>query len=421
MQFNKRTTGLLLIAVLALLLFFSKTIYTYNLPEVTGTRPFRGSLDKLELSSGTADYGDLETIYAAVSGIVGTVAVKEGDRVGKGQELFRMEYKAESVERKLQELENNMEKLRIDIRNTQLKLERIDKALRGTESVEQDAAVRDEPNLIGLEIMKARNALADAEFALEYGGISKNDLLAARTNVQSLLLKYEAERIDLQFSLDMKNTDMQNLMIEAKSSLGMLSDFRTYAAITAPVDGIVQSLNVKKGMYIGENVPMVSIGAGNTFTIDCTVSTDNNFITPGDTCRLYNASREVTGVVSRVQPSTGGKAVRVSVVSDGISAGESFEVQFEKQSAALFTMVPNGALNQDNDGYFLYQIKRTKGIMGEEYYIERLNVYIGDSDYQNTVVIKGISFFEPIVLLGNKPLAAGDRIFLKNAGDFFEN
>jgi hypothetical protein len=174
-------------------------------------------------------------------------------------------------------------------------------------------------------------------------------------------------------------------------------------------------------MYISENTPLISIGAGNTFTIDCTVSEDNNFITPGDTCRLYNASHEAAGVVSRVWPSAGGKTVRVSVVSDVITAGESFEVQFEKQSAALFTLIPNGALNQDNDGYFLYQIKRTKGILGEEYYVERLNVYIGDSDYQHTVIIKGISFFEPIVLIGSKPLAAGDRIFLKNAGDFFEN
>jgi hypothetical protein len=326
------------------------------------------------------------------------------------------------VERKLQELENNMEKLRIDIRNTQLKLDRIDKALKSTETVEQEAVVPEyEPSLIGLEITKARKALLDAEFYFENGSISKNDLLAAQNNVQSLLLKYEAERIDLQFSLDTKHTDMQNLMIETESSLSMLSDFRTYAVITAPMDGIVQSLNVKKGLYINENAPMVSIGAGNTFTIDCTVSADNTFITSGDTCRLYNASHEAVGVVSRVQSSTGGKTVRVSVGSDEISAGESFEVQFEKQSAALFTVVPNGALNQDNDGYFLYQIKRSKGIMGEEYYLERLNVYIGDSDYRNTVIIKGISFFEPIVLLADKPLADRDRVFLKNAGDFFEN
>jgi hypothetical protein len=160
---------------------------------------------------------------------------------------------------------------------------------------------------------------------------------------------------------------------------------------------------------------------GNTFTVECTVSAETNFITPGDRCYLYNASREAAGVVSRVRPSPGGKVVRITVVSDEISAGESFEIQFEKQGAAQFTLAPNGALNQDNDGYFLYQIKRSKGLMGEEYYLERLTVYIGDSDYQNTAIIKGVSFFEPIVLISDKPLAAGDRIFLKNAGDFFEN
>jgi multidrug efflux pump subunit AcrA (membrane-fusion protein) len=418
-KITKRSTGVFFIAVIILLIFFSKTIYTYNLPEVTGTKPFRGSLDKLELSSGAADYGELETIYAAVGGIAGTVSVREGDRVVTGQELFRMEYKAESVERKLRELENNMEKLRIDIMNTRLKLDRIDTALKG--SAAEEAVVPEyEPNLIGLEIAKAKKALLDAEFFFEYGGISENDLLSAQSNVQSLLLKYEAERVDLQFSLDMKNTDMKNLMIEAESSMSILSDFRAYTIITAPADGIVQTLNVQKGMYTGENAPMISIGTGNTFTVDCTVSEDSDFIIPGDSCRLYNASHEVKGVVSRVRPSAGGRTVRVSLVSDVISAGERFTVQFEKQSAALFTLIPNGALNQDNDGYFLYQIKRGKGVMGEEYSVERLNVYIGDSDYQNTVIIKGVSFFEPVVLFSDKPLAAGDRIFLKNAGDFFE-
>jgi hypothetical protein len=180
-------------------------------------------------------------------------------------------------------------------------------------------------------------------------------------------------------------------------------------------------MNVKRGMYLSENTPMISIGAGNSFIVDCIVSEDNNFIIPGDTCNLYNASHEVTGVVSRVQPSSSGKTIRISVTSDDINAGENFEIQFEKQSSALFTLIPNGALNQDNDGYFLYQIKRGKGIMGEEYFIDRLTVYIGDSDYQNTVIIKGINFFEPFVLLSNKPVTAGDRIFLKNAEDFFEN
>jgi hypothetical protein len=59
--------------------------------------------------------------------------------------------------------------------------------------------------------------------------------------------------------------------------------------------------------------------------------------------------------------------------------------------------------------------------MGEEYYLERLNIFIGDSDYQNTAVIRGIIFFEPIVLVSDKALSSGITVALKNPEDFFES
>ena len=59
--------------------------------------------------------------------------------------------------------------------------------------------------------------------------------------------------------------------------------------------------------------------------------------------------------------------------------------------------------------------------MGNEYYLERLNIFIGDSDHQNTQVVRGITFFEPIVLVSSKALSAGATVVLKNPEDFFES
>jgi len=108
-------------------------------------------------------------------------------------------------------------------------------------------------------------------------------------------------------------------------------------------------------------------------------------------------------------------------MSEEVSEGETFDITFEKISSSSFTLVANSAINQDNDGYFLYQIKRRRSIMGEEYYLERLNIFIGDSDRQNTAVLRGITFFEPVVLVSNKALDTGVTVSLKNPEDFFEN
>ena len=82
-------------------------------------------------------------------------------------------------------------------------------------------------------------------------------------------------------------------------------------------------------------------------------------------------------------------------------------------------LVPNGAVNMDSDGYFVYYIKKRRGILGDEYYADRITVYVGDSDNENTIITRGITFFEPMVLLADKPLSNGDTIKVKNEGDFF--
>jgi biotin carboxyl carrier protein len=394
---NKNIIGLICIILPGLLVFFSRTIYAYRLPEVRGVRPFRGFLNKMEISSGIADWAELETAYAVVGGTVEAVFVKEGDRVQQGQALFKMGFEEEAAERKLREIQNNIRKLQGDIAYTAAK-----------------------PGLTGADLDNARMALEEAELSYELGLKSRYALETARNNLDALYLKHEAEEKARQFDLEAKNIDLQNLLLQEESCRDTLEHYRTWSVITAPAAGVVAALNIKKGMYIPDKTPALSIGAEGEFTVECTVSPENNFVLPGDPCELGNSSHVLPGLVSRVKPSDRGKTVSVTVYSDEVRPGETFEVVFEKTSAAAAVLVPNAALNQDNSGYYLNCIKRRKGILGEEYYVQRLDIYIGDSDRANTAVIRGVDFFEPVVLRGIKPVVSGSAVFLLNPGDFFE-
>jgi hypothetical protein len=275
--------------------------------------------------------------------------------------------------------------------------------------------------LIILELKRARLVLQNTRFAFELGSQSRNDLINAENNLAALLYKYEAEADDLEHSLALKLMDLENLKISREAIAEVIRDYRNNAEVKAPATGVVLSLAAEKGKFFPENTLLVSIGVGREFIVECSISLDNNFVNPGDTCELSNASHVLKGTVWRVRPTAQGKTVSISVASEEVNDGETFEITFEKNSNASFTLVPSGAVNQDNDGHFLYQIKRRKGIMGEEYYLERLNIYIGDSDHQNTSVVRGVSFFEPIVLVSSKSLSAGVSVTLKNPEDFFEN
>ncbi|MDR2376710.1 MAG: HlyD family secretion protein [Treponema sp.] len=409
---GKKTTALLL-AVLGLLIFFSKTVYFYNLPEVSAAQPFRGVLNKLETAWGLASWAVEETLYAERSGVIGAVFVREGEEVRAGQILLTMNFDVDDAERNLQEIRNNIKKLTNDIDFTAARLETLTQALNGNGEAGSSAAT--------LELDRAERELWAAELSYSLGDKSGYDLEAARDAALALRLGYERECETLRFDLAAKTIDRENQMIREESCLALLQDYRTLSSICAGTPGIVVSLSAAKGMYIMENSPLISIGTGNEFTVDCVVSLENNFILPSDHCELSNTAHVLDGTVLTVKPGPQGKLVSIRVVSGEVSAGESFEVSFEKTAAALYTLVPNAAVNQDGNGYFLNRIKRRRGIMGEEYYVERLDVYIGDSDLNNTVITGGLTFFEPVVLRSDKPVAAGDTVSLVNPEDFFEN
>jgi multidrug efflux pump subunit AcrA (membrane-fusion protein) len=408
---KKTTAGGVILAVLCALIFFSKTIYTYNLPEVRGVKPFRGTLSKLEVTQGVASWTEAESLYAQTAGTIAGVLVREGQAVRQGEPLCTLSFDRAETERKLQETVNNREKLWADIQNTEAKLRELDAAL----------DFGDESSLIGIELAQAARALEDASLLFEFGSASQRDRTVAEEKLRTARLVYEQQRSDLRYTLQTRQLDLENLRLAEEGCRESLREYQENAVIAAPADGVVLSVKAEKGMFVPAHTFLVSIGMGNSFTLECPVPLSNNFILPGDSCTLSNSSHTLTGTVTRVASAAQGKTVRVSLTSDDITAGETFEVRFEKESPAVYTLVPNSALNQDNNGTFLYQIKRRDGMMGKEYYVERLDVYAGDSDSQNTAIVQGITFFEPLVLSSSAFLSPGDTVLLQNAEDFFEN
>lgn len=451
----KKIIGAVMLGILLLLIFFSKTIYGYNLPLVTATKPENGRLSKLEVSTGVAAWAEVETLYAAVGGKVDEVLVGEGDEVTAGQELYRLSFDRDETERKLREIQNSRSKLQNDIQSINLKLEKQNRYMRdlAAEDYEAEEVSTYDVTAVNIDIRKARDELKDLRERYEYGEVTELEVDRARYTLQGLYAKleelerklaeqqakaketvaeqeksrvsklqdYESDIAALQLDLNAKNIELNNLAIQEEPYRKALEEFDAYAVLVAPIDGTVVSLGAGKGESIRAEQLVAEIGAAGTFEVQCAVSLDNNFVITGDVVELSNSSRVVSGTVTKVAPTAQSKTVTVTVESSEITSGETFDVTFKKDSDTTYTLVPNGALNQDNDGYFLNQIKRRSGIMGQEYYLERLDVYIGDSDSKNTAITQGITFFEPILLVSDKPVTAGDVVSLSNEGDFFES
>jgi len=446
----KKIIGVVFLSVLLCLVFFSKTIYNHNLPVVTAVRPHNGRLNKTETSSGVASWTHVENLYAAVAGRVEEVLVSEGDTVAEGQELYRLSFDRDEAERKLKEIQNSRARIQLDIQNLNIRLSRQQRYQQDlvSQEYEEEHVSTYELDALLLDIRQAQRDLRElrdndandedlrrARSALQKLYLRQDDLerrLADQEkkagqsyedslkNQESKLLDYDDDIASLNLDLQAKNIELSNLALQEETYLKTLETFDMWAAVLSPADGAVVSLNVSKGESIRADQLIATVGTAGSFELECAVSLENNFVLPGDVAELSNSSHTVRGTVAALNPTAQNKLVTILIESGDITAGETFDVTFRKNSATTYTLIPNGALNQDNNGYFVNLVKRRGGIMGNEYYLERLDVYIGDSDSQNTAIVRGITFFEPIAQISDKPITEGDVITLANESDFFE-
>lgn len=375
---NKKMVGGVLLGLMFLLIFFSKTLYTYHLPEVTAVKPHNGKLSKVEVGYGTVQWAVVDSIYIPEEGKVGEIYVHEGEYVEAGQKLFAMEYDNDENEWKLQEIENNRKILQTELHGIENKLE------------------------VAGQYLNAAKTLHD------FDSISTMELNEARRDARSLHLELEEKRLELEklAILEEPYKKTQAIYLEM--------------VITAPSDGMLISSQIVKGEKVAKDSLAMTIGTGNEYILECPVSLTNNFVITGDNCSLSNSSHQVKGVITSVLPLEEQKIVRIRFTADQVTAGETFEVLFQKQSETNYILVPNAAVCQDGNGYYLKQLKRREGIMGKEYYLERIDIYIGDFDSNYTAIVSGVTFFEPVVLSSNKTAVTKDVVLLKNAGDFFE-
>ena len=357
-RINLKLLGTLLFVSLLVLTFVSKTIYSHNLPVVTAASPVNGKLEKKETVKGITEWGDELEVYADTGGFVEDIYAKEGDHVTKGQILMKLTLTEEALSDR-RDKNYELQQLETDIKNT-----------------EEDCS-----NLKKL---------------YEEGAIPRSDYEKQERSLQAL------------------NAKKQKLLLDTQST--STSDTQM---VYASEDSIITDITVHEGQKVNDGEKVAVCGLAQQFEINCNISLDNNFVLEGDDCKLVNSSHTLDGIVAKVTPEEEGKKVSVLIQSDDVKSGETFDVIFEKESAESRILVPNGALNRDSDGYFLYQVKQREGMLGKEFYVEKQRVYIGDNDLENTVIMDGVTFFEPIVLLCDKALAEGDTVILENEGDFF--
>ncbi|EMS69013.1 membrane-fusion protein [Ruminiclostridium cellobioparum subsp. termitidis CT1112] len=236
-------------------------------------------------------------------------------------------------------------------------------------------------------------------------------------------------------ALDEKNKPTQNLNIDIKSAeldiklqksrIDEIKDeLETANNIAAPDDGVITALNCQKGSTLDPSVPLytMSLPAGG-FRLKVAVdSTKANYLVTGDEVEIsINSLNEekVKGKIIAIttpavdKPGENNNLQKVIVIDlelKTLVGGEHADIYLKKETKNYEMLIPNEAVREERNDYYVFVIKESEGPLGKEYYIQKIKVFCEASDDSYTAVSGGLLFSDRVVFSSDKPLSEGDRV-----------
>ena len=324
---------------------------------------------------------------------------------------------------------------------------------------EETAAAQAKIDAADVKINNGTTRLADAEEALDNATVDynavKNTLAQAVTDATNayntsknkvqeytdLIKNKKASLEDTTYSLNKQLSDAKAKLEKIQSELGTVYDLSAlYNAvkdakkkvedlrekssgntIVAPVSGTVLSMNYVSGQEIpiGETVATIQIeGRGYTLAMEVT-SDQAKLVTVGDEADIVNSwwYTDVQARVKQIRPSKdnpqNGKQI-IFELSGDVTEGQSLSVSVGSRTASYDTVIPKSALNEDNNGKFVYKVVSKSAPFGNRYIAERVDVTVLAEDDTRCAVSGAFEGYDYVITTTSKPIADKDQIRLKD-------
>lgn len=361
--------------MMTILTFFSKTINNITLPRVEVTRPAAGALVKEIFGEGTVEAKFCWEEYAKSPLRVKEVLVGLGDQVSKGQPILILD---------IDDLKSAYLDERARLRELELSLAEAE-----MECVQKERDYRNVELLYELGAA-AKVALQDAEKALA-----------------------DAER--------KRDTILLNVEVQTRKLQDLAAQVGNDGVYVSPGSGVVVGLSFDKGDMTNSSQPLFRIADPTQgFRPIVPVANDlADYVRPGDTVNFNIPAlgdRRGTGEVERIvdnkeQPREK-KDIWVDMSLDGLAGGERGLIYLSKKTKQYRTLVPNSAVYEDTNGFYVFTVQERKGPLGTEHYVQKMYVNVEDSDNTKSALTDFV--MGEVVVQSSKPISEGDRV-LKEA------
>lgn len=411
---RKKLTGsatVIFLVIMFVLTFFSRTINNFTLPKITYETPANGALIKEVTGTGSVEANITQELYVSSSMKVTGVAVEVGDGVKQGQILMTLD--TSDIE---SELENEQDKYA----QKKLQLEELLEAGSPEILMSLDKAVQ----IARQNADKAQKNYDSSKILFEADAITSISMADAEAGLENAKLDYEIAKNNKDKAVNANKRDIESTKLDismAERKIAELTEEMNMSTVKSPCDGVVTEMYYSEGMTVTASQPLYRIadtGKGFQFVIAVNISAAE-YLEPGDEAKISINSLNDTTIQGKVSQITDNrqqigvkKDVLIDIPSEGLVGGEIGTADIKKSIGSYNVLVSNSAVGQDNYGFFVYVLKEREGPLGNEFYIEKVSVSIGDSDNTKTAVLSGVNNSDKVISDSDRQLSDGSTVMV---------
>lgn len=186
--------------------------------------------------------------------------------------------------------------------------------------------------------------------------------------------------------------------------------------ITAPVEGVVTEVCVRTGQKTTDTaaVTLADLSSGMRYVAQIGKE-DAKYVSVGDDVTLDKSGREISGlsIDTLETEEDGGIKVTVLFTDDALSIGDSAALKLQKESQRSGTVVPLTALHQENGKNYVYILDVQETVLGEQYFIRRVDVQVKDKNSQYAALEEETLTSDSLVVVdSDRYIEAGSRVRL---------
>lgn len=422
----------ILIGLLLFLVFMwictlvSKAVYAYRLPMVSTTSPESKYIEHIVETEGIVIAGGEKPVTYLKGLRIDTVAVRVGDRVEEGDELFQLDMR--DLDDLITGKKEEISKVSVQI-NTILENQAIINEKKELELARAREDYDTTSRLKNTEVGRAQESYSQAEQELEDAGEDKElknalqgaaygeaDAKAQRDEA----IKDAGRKVeDIQLP-DTVTSELEIYRMEVSQLKGQLAMYQeileAQGVVTAPHGGVITDISVSAGGRVPDTAVLLISDDNLPCQFKVVLDKDQKkYVSLGDNITIkLDGKSEMEAVVEYLAESrtvAGSYEVLIDL-PEGLGApGVSGKLTCSEAGEKYSCCVSPQVIHKKDDRSYVYVLREREGILGMECYVDEVNVKVIDkNDSWAAIEAGGLDKDSKIIVSATKEVKMGDVV-----------